>query len=131
MAYIKELGVRDVYFPGHIGFDEVLAYYHLADVFLCASEHEGFCVPLVEAMYFDVPIIAYDSTAIGGTLNGSGILMKDKDPMFMAAMMNRLMENQGLREQVIHNQQIRLKDFDREKIKAQFIDYLKGYLEAR
>lgn len=65
LAYVKELGVEDVYFPGHIKFDEILAYYHLADVFLCESEHEGFCVPLVEAMYFDVPVIAYDSTAIG------------------------------------------------------------------
>ena len=53
--YIDLLGVKDVIFPGHIKFNEILAYYKLADVFLCMSEHEGFCVPLAEAMCFRVP----------------------------------------------------------------------------
>ena len=49
--YIRLLGVEDsVIMPGHVTFAEILAYYHLADVFVCMSEHEGFCVPLVEAM---------------------------------------------------------------------------------
>lgn len=59
-SYINALELEDVVFPGHIKFDEILAYYKIADVFLCQSEHEGFCVPLVEAMYFDVPVVAYD-----------------------------------------------------------------------
>ena len=57
-----------------------LAYYRLADVFLCMSEHEGFCIPLLEAMYFHAPVLAYDSSAIAGTLGGSGILLKEKNP---------------------------------------------------
>ena len=56
-SYINALELEDVVFPGHIKFDEILAYYKIADVFLCQSEHEGFCVPLVEAMYFDVPVV--------------------------------------------------------------------------
>ena len=62
--YVSLLEVDDVIFTGHIPFKDILAYYELADVFLCMSEHEGFCVPLVEAMHFNVPIIAYNSTAI-------------------------------------------------------------------
>ena len=77
--HIKKLGTHDVIFSGHISFQAVLAYYKIADVFLCMSEHEGFCVPLVEAMYFGVPIVAYDSSAIADTLGGAGILLKNKD----------------------------------------------------
>ena len=70
-SYINALELEDVVFPGHIKFDEILAYYKIADVFLCQSEHEGFCVPLVEAMYFDVPVVAYDSSAIAGSSAGA------------------------------------------------------------
>lgn len=80
MSYIDRLGlVDDVIIPGHIGFDEILAYYASADVFLCLSEHEGFCVPLIEAMLFKVPIIAYDSCAVGETLGEGGILLKERN----------------------------------------------------
>ncbi|MDD6797743.1 MAG: glycosyltransferase family 4 protein [Clostridia bacterium] len=120
VSYINALGVRDVIFPGHIKFDEILAYYSLADVFVCQSEHEGFCVPLVEAMKFDVPIVAYDSSAIADTLGGSGILMKEKDPVLTAGVINRLVTDKALREKVISNQRIRLADFDNEKIGGRF-----------
>ncbi|MBQ8297434.1 MAG: glycosyltransferase family 4 protein, partial [Ruminococcus sp.] len=63
VKYTKALGLEDVIFTGHIKFNQILAWYRAADVFLCMSEHEGFCVPLVEAMFFDVPIVAYDSSA--------------------------------------------------------------------
>ena len=131
LAYVKELGLQDVYFTGHVKFDEILAYYHIADLFLCASEHEGFCVPLVEAMYFDVPVIAYDSTAIGSTLGGSGVLMKEKSPALTAGMMNRLYMDADLRAKVIANQKIRLKDFDNDCVKEKFHSYLKTFLKGR
>lgn len=80
-AYVECLGLTDsVIFPGHIKFNAILAYYKLADVFLCMSEHEGFCVPLTEAMYFDVPIVARAAAAIPDTLGGGGILVRDNDP---------------------------------------------------
>lgn len=77
--HIRKLGVKDVIFPGHISFAATLAYYKVASVFLCMSEHEGFCMLLVEAMYFGVPIAAYDSSAIIATLGGNGNLLKGKD----------------------------------------------------
>lgn len=126
--YVRQLDLRDVFFTGHIRFDEILAYYKAADIFLCMSEHEGFCVPLVEAMYFNIPIIAYDCTAIGGTLGGSGILLKDKNPQLAAEWINQLVCDADLKNKVLLNQNIRLKDFSHDRINRLFEKYLKGFL---
>jgi len=77
---LGRLGLEnDVVFPGHIKFEEILAFYKVADLFLCMSEHEGFCVPLVESMFFEVPILAYNSSAIKDTLGNSGVIVNKKD----------------------------------------------------
>lgn len=126
--YVDELQVQNVLFTGHIPFDEILAYYHLADMFLCMSEHEGFCVPLVEAMYFDVPIVAYDKAAIKDTLGGSGLLLTDKNPLEVAGAVNRLLIDADLKERVLRNQKIRLRDFSHELINGRFKEYLKLFI---
>ena len=126
-AFVERLDLKDVYFTGQIRFDEVLAYYHLADVFLCMSEHEGFCVPLAEAMDFKIPIIAYDSSAIGGTLGGSGILLKERDHKAAAEMIHRVVTDQALRETVLYNQDIRRQDFEHDVIKKQFEKYIRDF----
>lgn len=123
-AYVSELGLEDVIFTGQIKFDEILAYYHLADLFLCMSEHEGFCVPIVEAMYFDVPVIARDTSAIAWTLGGSGMLLSDNDPVVAAEMMNRVLTDEPLKEKILKNQRIRLADFDNKKVKKQFLEII-------
>ncbi len=110
--YIEKIDVKDVIFPGHISFPEILGYYKSASVFLSMSEHEGFCVPLVEAMLFDVPIVAFDSTAISSTLGGSGILLKRKDPVLAAKAIEQVMRDQTLRAEMIEGQRQRLRDFD-------------------
>lgn len=129
--YIRQLGLtdQDVVFPGHIAFDEILAFYKAADVFLCESEHEGFCVPLVEAMYLGTPIIAYDASAVKDTLGGAGILMDTKDPLITAGMIDRLACDQELRGMVLENQRERLKDFQFDVIAEQFRGLLAGFLE--
>lgn len=126
--YIAYNQIEDVIFTGHIRFDEILAYYHNAHIFLCMSEHEGFCVPLIEAMYFDVPIIAYNSTAIAGTLDGAGILLEKKDPVEVAAWMNCVSRNHSLRGVIINNQRERLQFFSEEKIRDSFITYMKEFI---
>ena len=128
LDYVEKLHLEDVIFTGHIPFDEILAYYHLADVFLCMSEHEGFCVPLVEAMFFGIPIIAYDSTAIGETLGGSGILLKEKDPAFTAEVIHRVVSDEKLRAQMIADEKERLAYFDNERIKKEFLETLEEFL---
>ncbi len=124
-SYVNALGINDVIFSGHIKFAEILSYYKTADLFLCQSEHEGFCVPLVEAMYFDVPILAYDSTAIFDTLGGAGIIMHNKNSLETAGLMNKILTDNDLRQTIIDNQRERLADFDNNKIKETFKILLK------
>ncbi len=118
--FARKLGLADVIFTGQIRFDEILAYYRLADVFLCMSEHEGFCVPLVEAMYFDVPIVARDTSAIGWTLGGSGVLLPDNDPVVAAEMVNRVLTDEALKEKILKNQRTRLQDLTIRRSKPDF-----------
>ncbi|MDO5403593.1 MAG: glycosyltransferase family 4 protein [Eubacteriales bacterium] len=129
--YIRRLGIRDVIMTGHKKFDSILAYYRTADVFLCMSEHEGFCVPLVEAMIFDVPVIAYDTTAVAGTLGGSGMLIDNNDPVFTAGCIDRLVKDKSLRKQIVERQRERLVDFEYDKIAEMFKGYLTAFLNKK
>lgn len=123
-AYVNKLELEDVYFTGHVLFNEILAYYKTADLFICMSEHEGFCVPLIEAMYFKVPIIAYDSSAVRETLGEGGILLREKKPKQTALWMKRLLEDKQLRNYVMEKQAQRLADFEYERVAESYRRYL-------
>ena len=122
--HIKQLGVEDVIFPGHISFAAILSYYRIADVFLCMSEHEGFCVPLVEAMYFDVPVVAYDKCAVPDTLGHSGVVVSEKNYDQIAQIVHKIVSDEDMKERMIGRQNTRLKDFDLAKLKIQFLKFL-------
>ncbi len=129
VKYAGALGLKDdIVFTGHIKFNEILACYRLADAFVCMSEHEGFCVPLAEAMFFDVPIIAYDTSAIGDTLGGSGILLDSNDPVFAAGVIRRVLTDELLKKQIIEGQRRRLEDFSYERIRDIFEKQLKDFI---
>lgn len=128
--YANALGIGDdVIFTGHIGFREILAFYHAADAFVCMSAHEGFCVPLVEAMFFGVPVFACDTSAISDTLGGSGVLLDDNDPVLAAAMIHRVLGDEKLRSSITEGQRRRLEDFSYERVKDTFTGLLKGFLD--
>ena len=126
--YVKALELDDVVFTGHISFAELLACYRTADVFLCMSAHEGFCVPLAEAMYFDIPIIALDTSAIAGTLGGSGFLINDNDPLFVSKVIDRVVSDAELKEQLVAGQRERLNDFAYNRIRSLFERQLRGFI---
>jgi glycosyltransferase involved in cell wall biosynthesis len=84
---IGRLGTPDVSFLGHVSNEELTAVYDIADLFLCASEHEGFCVPIIEAFHKRVPVLAYASTAVPATMDGGGVLYDDPDPGRVAELM--------------------------------------------
>lgn len=131
VKYAGALGLKDdVVFTGHIKFNEILAYYRIADAFVCMSEHEGFCVPLVEAMFFDVPIIAYDTSAIGDTLGGSGVLLDSNDPVYVAAVIRRVLSDEPLKKHIIEGQRRRLEDFSYERIRDIFDEKLRGFIKG-
>jgi glycosyltransferase involved in cell wall biosynthesis len=113
---VEELGVHDVHFVGHVPAAELVAYYEVADLFVCASEHEGFCVPLVEAFYKQVPVLAYAATAVPATMDGAGVLFEQKDAVYVAALMDAVVSNVGLQDQIVDGQtdavqRLRAKDF--------------------
>lgn len=127
--YTAALEVQNVLFTGHIPFSDILAYYHIADLFLCMSEHEGFCVPLVEAMYFGVPILAYRSCAVPDTLGESGMLLEKKDPLETAMVADRILTDSGLRRELIAGQRKRQQDFSYANVRAKFEAQLHAFLE--
>ena len=105
VKYAERLGVADsVILTGHVTYEEYMAYYRIADIFLCMSEHEGFCIPLVEAMYFHVPIIAYNATAVPDTLGGCGILVNEKNPDVVAKEMYKVISDKNYREHILNDQ---------------------------
>lgn len=128
-AYVYRLELQDVYFTGHISFDEILAYYKIADLFVCMSEHEGFCVPLLEAMYFHVPVLAYDSSAVGETMGDGGVLLHEKNPQKTALWMKEMLENTELRKDIINRQERRMKVFEYEKTSWAYRAYLEHVIE--
>lgn len=128
-SYVNALDIRDsVIFPGHIKFDEILAYYKLADLFLCQSEHEGFCVPLVEAMYFGIPIVAYDSSAISETLDGCGIVLKEKNALETAGVMNKVLTDDRIKNELMRREQRRIEALAYENVASQLERYLNKFI---
>ena len=127
-GYVQQLGVKHVVFTGHIPFDEILAYYHLADLFLCMSEHEGFCIPLVEAMYFQIPVIARAGTGVTGTLGDGGILLEGKNPLETAGLIHYVLEHPRVREALTESGSRRLEDFATERMEQLFMNYLNAFM---
>jgi glycosyltransferase involved in cell wall biosynthesis len=117
-ALVARLGVRDVHIVGQVSNAELTALYDVADVFLCASEHEGFCVPLVEAFYKGVPVVALAATAVPATMDGGGVLYETNDPVRVAALMHQVLSDGALQDRVVAAQdaalaRLRARDFDR------------------
>ena len=119
-----------VVFAGYASLAELVAYYRLAHLFLCMSEHEGFCVPLLEAMYHRVPIIAHAAAGVPDTLGSAGILIRDKDYPMIAEMAALLIEDEGLRGRVLARQEKRLADFAGEPIALRFRQYVEELLAS-
>jgi glycosyltransferase involved in cell wall biosynthesis len=113
---VRALRVEEVVFTGHVSQEDLLACYSVSHLFLCLSEHEGFGVPLVEAMVFGLPVVAFDAGAVAETLRGGGLLLSEKDPMEVAALVDRVLTDGALRGAVLRTQaralaEIRATDF--------------------
>jgi glycosyltransferase involved in cell wall biosynthesis len=114
---IARLGVDDVHLLGQVTDEELTALYDVADLFLCASEHEGFCVPLIESFYKRVPVMAFAATAVPATMDGGGVLYDTRDPRRVAALMQSVLEDADTEGRMIEAQdaalaRLRAQDFD-------------------
>lgn len=125
--YISKLGLEGkAFLTGHIPFKTILAYYRLADVFVCMSEHEGFCVPVPEAQHFGKPIVAYRSSAVPETMGDGGLLVDTKDPYVVAAVINRVLTDEGLKGKILKAQQEKLDELSYEGVKQIFLKCFKN-----
>ena len=111
-AYVQDIGVSDVVFISGLSFSDIKRIYKSADLFLCMSEHEGFCVPIVEAMLFNVPVIAYESSAVPDTLGNGGCLIDTKNPHKVANYINKILTDRILREMILNWQAEKVKCYD-------------------
>jgi glycosyltransferase involved in cell wall biosynthesis len=112
------------WFTGPVDRVELAAYYRNAHAYVSLSEHEGFCVPLVEAMSMDVPVLAYAAAAVPETLGGAGMAFAPKDLELAAELLGTLIYDQPVRSAVIEGQRRRLLDFAPEKLEARILDAL-------
>jgi glycosyltransferase involved in cell wall biosynthesis len=127
-----DLDVADaVTFTDVVSHAELLACYRSADVLLCLSEHEGFNVPVVEAMHFDVPVIAYAAAAVPDTVGDAALLLTDKDPVVVATAVERLRSDASLRQSLVEAGRKRVEHFSIERTGPEWIDTLTGLMAAR
>jgi len=109
---IEKLDLKNVTFINDISDEELASHYESADIYLSMSEHEGFCIPLVESMAHNLPIVAYAAAAVPETLDRSGVLIHEKKFEEIAEIIHLIIEDKNFRETLIKNQNKRLESLD-------------------
>jgi len=120
----RALALEDVIFTGQVEDDELRAYYEASAVYVSMSEHEGFCVPLLEAMALGLPVVAYDAGAVAETLGGAGVLIEKKQPEVVAELLHRLAKDGDVRRSVLEAQERRLAEVRATDQRARLLEAL-------
>ena len=128
ITLLRKLDLENkVIFTGLINWKDLLSLYRIADVFVCMSEHEGFCVPIVESMLMQVPVIAYNSSAIPFTLKNSGILVNEKDHKLIAHLIKKIINDKNLRSKIISEQlEVSQKEYNYNKFSTSLLSLIKN-----
>ena len=125
--YVAELGLSGaVTFTGHASDATVAAAYASSDVLVVTSEHEGFCVPVVEAMSIGLPVVAFDQGAVPEVLSAAGALVEDKDPYALATAIGELLADAPRRGVMAEAGRRRLAELDLATAADRFVDLLLG-----
>ena len=121
-ALHDRLGLDErVRFAGRVSHSELLAWYAAASVYVCTSEHEGFCAPLLEAMHFELPILARHAAAVPETLGGAGLTFTNDDPATLAETLHLLATDGELRERLVARGKARLPAYAPEQVTARWV----------
>lgn len=124
----KRLEISEaVIMPGKVSEEDLKAYYMIADFFVCMSEHEGFGVPILEAMKMGVPVIAYRSSAIPETMGGAGVVVMEKNHAYIGTLFHELLMDTNIYEEIVENQYERirkLENTDTERILERIIRHV-------
>jgi L-malate glycosyltransferase len=122
-SYVEALGLTGaVDIAGDVPEGTLGAHYRAADVYVSASDHEGFGVPLVEAMYHGIPVVAFGSTAVPETLGDGGLCLADKSPASLAAAVHRVCSDPTVRDALVAAGHRRVADFDLAANRRKFAD---------
>ena len=122
---VSKLELKDVFFTGHVPDEEMITYFKLSDIYLHMSEHEGFCAPIPEAYYLEKPVIAFDMGAVKETMRGAGILIKKKDFLRIASIIDKIVNDEKFRKDLIKSQNKAVKYYFSNKTGKILLDYLK------
>ncbi len=122
LLYLTErLGLEEkALFLGKVDDATLKTCYQCSHFYLSMSEHEGFCVPLLEAFDFDLPVLAYTAGAVPETMGDAGVLFSEKDYPLLAELLDNLRRDPLQRERIVAAQRERLRHFDRESFLARF-----------
>lgn len=123
---VKQLDLKDnVTFCGSVADSELKAFYKNASCYLTLSEHEGFCVPVLEAMNFSLPVVAYNGTALTETVGDGGILFDKKDYLKIAGTLYEICTNRKLRNEIVRKGHERIQEFSYENFSKKLLEILK------
>lgn len=125
--YATELGLDDaVFVEGSVPPGVLNAHYQGCDVFVCLSEHEGFCIPVVEAMARGMPVVGHDAGAVPETVGEAGIVVDGHDLTLVAAAIHRAMADEAVRRYLVDAGHRRVRCFDAESTRERFRDLFAG-----
>lgn len=120
-----------VHLAGGVSDDALARHYAEADVFVCLSDHEGFCIPVLEAMANEVPVVAYASSALPETVGSGGLLLPSKDPALVAGAVHRLTTDLELQAAMVQRGTDRVATFDRAHTTPLLLDALSSVLDLQ
>ncbi len=124
---VARFNLNRVYMVGTLSQEALVACFRRATVYFSASEHEGFCLPLLEAMAFDVPVLARSFAAIPETLGGAGLCLAPDDGLEVAAEALRAMsEDAGLRATLVALGRDRLAQMSAPAARSAMVEALLG-----
>lgn len=123
-----DLNLPNVCFEGFASTVGLTAYYQVADLYVCPSVHEGYCLPLAEAMHEDVPVIARRAGGMPEAMDGAGILYEDLEPAELAELMHRALSDPALRNEVMRSQRERIRRLRERRVENELKDLLADWL---
>lgn len=123
---IARLQVKNIHFSGHVPLAEMVSYAKLSHLYLHLSEHEGFCAPVVECFHLDIPVVAYDAGAVAETMNGGGMLVREKNFFKIAALCHEILTRRELKAALLAGQRRALGKYLQQRTGKILLAYLRG-----
>jgi glycosyltransferase involved in cell wall biosynthesis len=130
--YVDELGLSQaVQFGGHASDETVAAAYEASDVLVVTSAHEGFCVPVVEAMASGLPVVAFAQGALPEVLGSAGTFVTDRDPSVLASTISELLADTPRRNSLRDLADRQLAQLDMAGAAGRLVDLLSELADSR